>query len=183
MKNTGRTFICLLIAFILIIGGIAFGASKGWKAEAQDLEMLYEKDGGLKNLLDLRAADAGNLLVVARRHLDKQDDRIIDLEDARNVLQGNGPLTEKYAANQALTEAVAALGDSLDNLPSLKANTKDWNYVVSLTKALEAYADGDAVRVYNEAVASYNQRMEGSISGWIAGHLMGIPKAQPFAAK
>ncbi len=181
MKNTGRTFFCLLVAVVLVLGSVAFGASKGWKKEAQELDAMYVRENGLKALLELRAADAGNLLVVARRHLTRQDQRILDVEAARKVLLGNVPLPEKYAANQALTGAVEVLSNALEAEPSLKADAKDWNYVVSLTKALEVYADNDAVAAYNEAVSSYNQRMSGSISGWIASQLMGVSAAQPFA--
>ena len=181
MKNTGRTFFCLLVAIILVLGSVAFGASKGWKKEAQELSSLYDQENGLKSLLELRAADAGNLLVVARRHMDAQDQRILDVEKARKILLGSGPLTEKYAANQALTSAVNSLSSALESESSLKADTKDWNYVVSLKKALEVYLGGDAAVAYNEAVASYNERMSGSISGWIASHLMGVHEAQPFS--
>lgn len=181
MNKSGRTFLCLLVTIVLVLGSVAFGASKGWKKEAQELNSLYAQENGLKSLLELRAADTYNLLVVARRHLDAQDQRILDVEKTRKILLGNGPLDEKYAANQALTGAVNSLTGALENEPSLKADTKDWNYVVSLKKALEVYVGGDAANAYNEAALSYNQRMSGSISGWIASHLMGVQEAQLFA--
>ncbi len=180
MKHTGRTFFCLLVALALVLGSLAWGARKGWQAEAQELQKMYEQEGGLKSLLALRAADASNLLAVAKRHLDKQDDRLKAVADARDVLNnGSASLHKKYDANQSLTEAVGALSGALKDSASLQADTKDWNYVVSLTKALEVYDDGDAVNAYNNAAREFNSNLQQSFSGWFAA-LMGIQSADLF---
>ena len=180
MKHTGRTFFCLLIALALVLGSLAWGARKGWQAEGQELANMYEKDGGLKSLLALRAADASNLLAVARRHLNKQDERILAVAAARDVLnRDTASLSEKHAANQNLTGAVGALSQALQALPALSEDTKDWNYVISLTKALEVYDDGDAADAYNDAAKEYNRNLQQSFSGWFA-VLTGVPKAQLF---
>jgi hypothetical protein len=180
MKNTGRTYLCLLIALALVLGSLAWGARKGWQAQAQELQKMYEQEGGLQNLLELRAADASNLLAVARRYLDKQDDRLQSVTNARDVLHSSSAsLNEKYDANQSLTEAMGALSQALRNQKSLQDDTKDWNYVVSLVKALEVYDDGDAVNVYNNAAREYNKNLQQSFSGWFA-MLMGADRAELF---
>ena len=180
MKNTGRTFLCLLVAFALVMGSLAWGAHKGWQAEAQDLQRMYEQEGGLQNLLELRAADASNLLAVARRYLDKQDDRLKTVAESRDILRsGSEPLNKKYDANQALTESVGALSQALQAQKPLADDTKDWNYVVSLTKALEVYDEGDAVNAYNNAAGEYNKNLQQSFSGWFA-MLTGVRKAELF---
>ena len=180
MKNTGRTFFCLLVALVLVLGSVAWGARKGWQAEAQELQNMYEQEGGLKSLLELRAADASNLLAVAKRHMDKQDDRLLTVASARDILhRENASLPDKYAANQGLTDAVGNLTNALQDSSSLQADTKDWNYVISLTKALEVYADGDAVNSYNNAAREYNKNLQQSFSGWFA-MLMGTDRAELF---
>ncbi len=180
MKNTGRTFLCLLIALALVLGSLAWGARKGWQAEAQELQKMYEQEGGLSNLLELRASDASNLLAVARRYLDKQDNRLKAVMDSRDILRSDSkPLYEKYDANQALTEAVGALSQALKDQKPLQDDTKDWNYVVSLVKALEVYDEGDAVNAYNNAAEEYNKNLQQSFSGWFA-MLTGVRKAELF---
>lgn len=180
MKNTGRTFLCLLIAFALVLGSLAWGARKGWQAEAQDIQKMYEQEGGLSNLLELRAADASNLLAVARRYLDKQDDRLKAVTESRDILRSGGAsLSKKYDANQALTEAVGALSQALQAQKPLADDTKDWNYVVSLTKALEVYDEGDAVNAYNNAAQEYNRNLQESFSGWFA-ELTGVHRVELF---
>ncbi len=180
MKHTGRTFFCLLVALALVLGSLAWGARKGWQAEAREIQNMYEQEGGLKSLLELRAADASNLLSVAGRHLDKQDERLKAVTDARNVLKdGSASLSQKYDANQSLTEAVGALSKALQEQKSLQDDTKDWNYVVSLTKALEVYAGGDAVNEYNKAAREYNTGLQESFSGWFAA-LTGAQKEELF---
>jgi hypothetical protein len=180
MKNTGRTFLCLLIALALVLGSLAWGARKGWQAQAQELQKMYEQEGGLKNLLELRAADASNLLAVARRYLDKQDERLKAVTDSRDILRSDSaPLYEKFDANQALTEAVGALSQTLKDQKPLADDTKDWNYVVSLTKALEVYDEGDAVSAYNNAAHEYNKNLQQSFSGWFA-ELTGVHEAELF---
>lgn len=141
---------------------------------------MYQQEGGLKSLLELRAADASNLLAVARRHLDKQDDRLQAVARAQKVMgSSTATLREKHKENQSLTEAVGALSSALKESASLQADTKDWNYVVSLTKALEVYADGDAVNAYNNAARKFNLSLEQSFSGWFAA-LMGVQRAELF---
>jgi hypothetical protein len=180
MKKTGRTFLCLLIALALVLGSLAWGARKGWQAQAREIQKMYEQEGGLANLLELRAADASNLLAVARRYLDKQDERLKAVTDSRDVLRsGSASLNEKYDANQALSESVGALSQALKDQKPLADDTKDWNYVVSLTKALEVYEAGDAVNAYNNAAQEYNKNLQQSFSGWFA-MLTGVRKVELF---
>ncbi len=180
MKNAGRTFLCLLIALALVLGGLVYGARKGWTAKAQEITKMVDQEGGLKSILLLRATDAGNLLVVAKRHLDKEDARIQAVAEARDVLKSeSSSLSQKHAANQALTDAVEALAGALKEQPSLQNDTKDWNYVISLTKALDVYLDGDAVSAYNDAAGAYNNGLRESFSGWFA-MLTGVPQMQLF---
>ena len=180
MKNTGRTYLCLLIALALVLGSLAWGARKGWQAQAQELQKMYEQEGGLKNLLELRASDASNLLAVARRYLDKQDNRLKAVADARDVLRSDSaPLNKKFDANQALTESVGALSKALKDQKALQDDTKDWNYVVSLVKALEVYDEGDAVNAYNNAAKEYNKNLQQAFSGWFA-ELTGVRMAELF---
>jgi hypothetical protein len=180
MKHTGRTFLCLLISLALVLGSLAWGARKGWQAESQDIQKLYAQEGGLSSMLDLRAADASNLIAVAKRHVDKQDESLKAVTDARDVLRsGSASLSQKYDANQSLTGAADALSKELQGKTSLQEDTKDWNYVISLTKALEVYADGDAVNAYNSASREYNKNLAQSFSGWFA-MLTGVHKVELF---
>ncbi len=180
MKNAGRTFLCLVITLALVLGGLALGARKGWTAKAGKITDMVEQEGGLKSILALRATDAGNLLVVARRHLDKEDARIQAVAQARDVLKSeSSSLSQKHEANQALTDAVGTLADALKSQKSLQGDPKDLNYVIALTKALEVYLDGEAVAAYNDAAGAYNKGLRESFSGWFA-MLTGVPQMQLF---
>jgi len=181
MKTTGRTALCLLLALLLVAGGLLYGARKGWQAEADGVSALYAAEGGLRAMLALRAADASNLLQVAARHLPPGDELLSALSGARDTLgREEASLSEKYAANRRLTQAVEALSPALAQSDSFPEDTRDQNYVTTLTQALNSYEGSGAAQAYNEAAEAFNRRKGRSPSGLAAG-LMGVPDAPLFA--
>jgi hypothetical protein len=182
MKNTGRTILCLLVALALVLGGISWGARKGWQAEAAQLQAQYMAEGGLKNMLELRAADASNLLKVAGRYMGTQDAPYAAVASARDTLKSeSASLPEKCKANQSLTQGVNDLAQALSPIPAFQASVRDQNYLTSLREALLSYNETAVAQSYNEAAADYNQRKRESPSGLAAGFL-GIEDAPLFAA-
>ncbi len=180
MKHTGRTFFCLLIALALVLGSLAWGARKGWQAEAQNHTNLYEQESGLKSSLALRAADASNLLKVAERHLSKQDSQFQAVASARDVLKDERiALPERCRANQTLSLAVDALTQALQAKSSFQESVRDQNYLMSLSQSLLSYNQSGAAQAYNNAAEDYNQRKRNSLSGIVAGYL-GIEDAPLF---
>jgi hypothetical protein len=139
-------------------------------------------EGGLKNMLELRAADASNLLKVAGRYMGTQDAPYAAVASARDTLKSeNASLPEKCKANQSLTQGVNDLAQALSPITAFQASVRDQNYLTSLREALLSYNETAVAQSYNEAAADYNQRKRESPSGLAAGFL-GIEDAPLFAA-
>lgn len=182
MKSTGRTFLSLLLALGLVVFGFLWGARKGWQGEADALSGQYAAEGGLQNLLELRAADASNLLKVAGRYLTPQDSAYAAVASARDVLRNSkASLPQKFAANQALTGAVSSLAAALRSDSAFTQSVRDQNYLTSLSQALASYNESAAAQAYNQAAEGFNRRKDASLSG-MAASLLGVSDAPLFAA-
>lgn len=183
MKKTSHTFLCVVLAILLVAGGLGFGARRGWQEEKDKVQAAYASETGLKAVLELRAADAHNLQVVAGRHLDASHPLIKALNAAREtLLRQDASLSQKYRADQDLSRAVEQLEKELSTLPSMKDSVRDQNYLTTLTGEMNSLSQNAAIQAYNQAAEDYNRRRQMSLSGFFAG-FMGVGDAQVFAAK
>ena len=174
--RSGAAFLLMLCLMLLAVG---VGSYQGWSQERARVEETYQS---LEKMLSTRVESAYNLLTVARRHLPETHEQILNIADARDVLEGNASLSQKAQANEQLTQNANALLQILSSLPSVLADARDQMYVESylpqMLEESEALAAGAA---YNTAAAAYNRELEESFSGKLA-QLLGVKPAEEFAA-
>ena len=178
MKLRWGAALALLIA--LACAAVGVGAYRGWIQERAAVEETY---AGLTEMLEARVEAAYNLLVVARRHLDADAPEIQAVARERDTLENAAALSEKAAANAALTRDGQALLDRLSALESVRQDERDKMYVDSFLPQLLAQSEERAAgAVYNTAARAFNQALRGSFSGKIAS-LLGVKAAEEFIAE
>ena len=177
--RTGWVFALMVCLMLFSVG---FGAYRGWSQERARVEESY---AGLESMLQTRVESACNVLAVAKRHVngDGEGQRLLRLvEQTRDVLEGGAPLSEKADANARLTACVGDLLRHLSTLDSVQADSRDKMYVESyLPQMMEQSEEKTAGANYNAAAREFNQKLNGTFSGWLA-RLMGIQPAEEFAA-
>lgn len=174
--RAGAGFI-LMICMMLF--SVCFGAYQGWSKERMQVEETY---AGLESMIHTRIESAYNLLTVASRHLNADDEGLRHVAADRDILEGRYTLSQKAQANESLTRDAQALLDALEALPSVQQDSRDKMYVESYLPQMLAESEERAAGAnYNTAAAEFNSRLEGSFSGWLAS-LMGIQAAEEFSA-
>lgn len=174
--KTGTAWVLLIC---LAAFAVVFGAYQGWNKEKSLVNETYPK---LEAMLATRVESANNVLTVAARHLDGQDDLLRQVSADRDLLQGKRSLKEKAAANEALTRDAAALLEKLAALPSVRTDSRDKMYVESYLPQMLAESESLTAKAnYNTAAKEFNDSLKGSFSGWLA-RLMNIGPAEEFSA-
>ena len=168
MKPTLSIWVCLLISLALVVFGVAYGATAGFRDERAKVDALVSGDDGLLDALDTCGADALNLRVVAARHLPDDAD-VRALETAGRTLRDAGASVavkrEALADVQArLEELVAKLGES----DSFRASNRDVRYLKTLGERLRQAALSPKIDTYNEAATAYNALFDDKLSGFLA---------------
>lgn len=169
MKDSVRVCIALALTLCLVAGGVVIGARRGWTSQQADVNALRDGTGGLTEILAYQAADASNLLVVARRHMNAKDPLLVAMEGARDTLaSATASVTAKQAAGGELLHLAASLSEALHATPSFNESTRDQNYLVSLLRDLHMLAASVSITEYNKAADAYNTDMANSFSGRVA---------------
>ena len=170
MKKTLLNILCGLLLVALLGGALCIGAVRGWRGERESA--LTALSSNYSALLEERAMDAANLLVVASRHLDPADERIELLKQARTIL-ANPPANAEAVvqADVSLSALAAELGQSLPQLASVQASARDQAYVSTLTRTLGE--ESTLAESYQTIAEEFNNRLTSSASGWVA-RLFGV---------
>lgn len=167
MKNTLTTLACALVCAVLVIGGICYGAVRGWRAEQDKVLHPDRQEGTVYAALSERAMDAANLCVVAARHLPADDSRLAELRELRATLENEQATTTLLAkADQRLTALANQLADELPRLSSVQQSPRDQVYISTLTRILGEATDSGAS--YSAQVRAFNQRLRSSLTGRLA---------------
>ena len=179
MKSKWITVLCVAVAVVLTVASVGIGAVRGWSGEREKVLATFTEDSSLHEYLDTRAMDAANLIVVASRHLAADDAALTALQSARATLLNTAASVEQLSrADAAITEAAKTLADDLPKLDSVKASSRDQAYVTTLTRTLSAATD--VTSAYDAAVKTFNERMDGSLTGMLA-KLLGVSNLAPAA--
>lgn len=169
MKRTLTGILCGILCAALILGAVCIGAVRGWERERE--EALTSLSGELSQVLEERVMDAANLIVVASRHLDASNEQLTQLQALRATLSSQTSADALIQADADLTALAQALGQSLPELASVQASSRDQAYISTLTRTLgENTGIGNAYHLLAEA---FNQRLTNSPTGWI-GRLLGV---------
>ena len=171
MKRTLLNILCGILVAALLIAAVCIGAMRGWQGERE--KALTALSGELFGVLEERAMDAANLIVVTSRHLDAADERLMKLQALQLLLSDRASSPDELIqADADLTALAQSLGQSLPELASVRASARDQAYISTLTRTLaESTGIGNA---YHLLVEAFNQRFTSSPTGWIA-QLLGVP--------
>ena len=178
MKNTLTTILCILCAMVLAAVAVCLGAYRGWSSERDDALHTVSADGELASVLEERAMDAANLIVVASRHLPENDADLTSLKEVRAVLtDASATAADKTRADAQLTALAEKLAASLPLLDSVQGSARDQVYIATLTRTLSQGTDSAAA--YAAAAQRFNDRLASSLTGRLA-MLLGV---EPLAAQ
>ena len=167
-KKSFTSLLCILAALVLFVGGIFIGAYRGWQQEYQKLEDIAEEKGNLNEALGFYHADISNLLVVANRHLPKDDELLISLNKNKALLIKPTSLKEQKESFHLLPVQIESLKQKLRETSSFVNSQRDQVYISTLEKDLSFLQYSAQTSTYNIAAEDFNQRISHSFSGRIA---------------
>lgn len=146
---------------------------------AKALQMFEQGEYGdgvsIANDLAARAAQAANLLVIARRYVDESALRKV--EQAREALLAADNPAQLYKANQALGEACDALDQAL---LAKELSAADERYRAGIRAELLSRANTIQNDGYNAAAAAYNKKVSGLPASLFCG-VQGLGRLTLFA--
>lgn len=164
--------ICITVVVILL--SILGGSHRSLLAAAYSAERYFDD---IQRDLDTRIGLASNLQVVATRYLTSDDDALLELEAAIDVLSDAKTANEKAKANQNLTAATERMDLTLQNI---QLSTTDERYRIQIRTDLASYNQIIGHSKYNDKVDSYNTEVLGSFPANILAQLTGVPKLESF---
>ena len=175
MKWKIPTWLCVLIAIVLVAGGMAYGTWSGYREDRAAVVELLTMENGLMDVLWYRAADGVNLSAVAKRHLPAQDEDLLELETRARQQQQTAEVRASTSLDHAVAEAFAAVSAKLKETASFQQSQRDQRYLEMLTADWNSLQASSAVTAYNTAAARFNQQLDAPVAGALA-RLLGIEK-------
>ncbi|NLB91426.1 MAG: hypothetical protein GX786_09460 [Clostridiales bacterium] len=164
--------LCLCMGVLLFLGGIGFGAYRGWQQEYETLMALSQEEQGLDQFLLYLGADASNLLAVAHRHLPDTDPQVSALQQSAQILLF-ASVEAKLPAFSLLSDQAYALQEQLKQQDSFQQSQRDQVYLSTLLRDIATLKELAYASAYNHAAKDYNQRMESSFTGKLSKALGG----------
>ena len=175
MKFKLPTALCVLIALVLVAFGLVYGTWGGYREDRAQVDELLTMENGLMDVLSYRAADGLNLCVVARRHLDAQDEALQELENISRQLQQASEVRASTTLDQALSAAFERVSKRLQETDSFRLSERDQRYVDMLAADLNSLRSSEIVNTYNQAARDFNTQLEEPLVGTLA-RWLGIEK-------
>lgn len=170
-----------IITAVLVLLAILAGGYTSLNSLKSKTELVFingqNNDGlGIENDLGERIDLAYNLVTIAKKHLDEQDQLIINVLLARDALITAKSPAQKYNANMLLTQATTDLYNKLGaiNLPE-----KDESYRKSIYADLSSRNDTISHDGYNAAAQQFNDLLL-SFPASIIANLTGIKPVELF---
>jgi LemA protein len=174
----GQKTTLIVIVILLLVILIPFGYLKG------TYNSLVRMDEGIKgawaqveNQLQRRYDLIPNYVETVKGYAKHEKEVFLKVTEARSKVAGAGAISEKIAANNQLSSALARLLVVVERYPDLKANTN----FIRLQDELAGTENRISVerRRFNEAVKVYNTEIRSFPTNFIAG-MFGFEKAAFF---
>lgn len=174
----GQKTTVIVIGIVLLVILIPFGYLKGTYND------LVTMDEGVKaawaqveNQLQRRYDLIPNYVETVKGYAKHEKDVFVKVTEARSKVAGAGGISEKIAANNQLSSALARLLVVVERYPELKANTN----FIRLQDELAGTENRISVerRRFNEAVRALNTKIRSFPTNLIAG-MFGFEKATFF---
>lgn len=179
MKHRLPLGACILAALALVAFGLVYGTLRGYGDERREVEALWEEANGLQDVLSYRAADGLNLCVVARRHLEADDGKVLALSQAADaLLDASGPAGSR-AADETLQSAFSALARTLETVSSFQQSERDRRYLEMLEADFQSLGNSAAAETYNRAAGEFNALLDAPLTGALA-RLLGVTPCELY---
>ncbi|MCK4486010.1 MAG: LemA family protein [Desulfobacterales bacterium] len=174
----GQKTTLIVIGIVLLVILIPFGYLKG------TYNSLVTMDEGVKgawaqveNQLQRRYDLIPNYVETVKGYAKHEKEVLLKVTEARSKVAGAGAISQKIAANNELSSALARLLVVVERYPDLKANAN----FIRLQDELAGTENRISVerRRFNEAVKAYNTKIRSFPTSLIAG-MFGFEKATFF---
>ena len=172
MKIRLSHILSLLLCIMLIAAAVCIGAYRGWSAERESALTFLTTGGELQSLLENRALDAGNLAIVAARHLPADNADLLSLRSASTLLlSGSSDALAIIDADRTITDVALRFARELPALTSMQHSQRDTAYVRRFGDVLGQ--PSNVSQAYASQVDDFNQRLTSSLMGRLS-MLLGV---------
>ena len=164
MKKKGWIILAVVVVVVLML----FSWFKGtYNDMVTRSEAVQAQLGNIENQYQRRADLIPNLVNTVKGYASHEESIMKEVSDARAALVGANNTGDQLAANEQMTSALNRLLAIAENYPDLKANTN----FIQLQDELSGTENRitQARRAYNDAVKTYNTKIQRFPTSLIAG--------------
>ena len=174
--------VAIVITIIVMICSTGFGVHRSLEDKGEYAEWVFYHGsfgdgGGIQDELDTRAGLASNLLVVAGRYLDSEDEAVQRLKEARETLVTADGIGEKYLANEELSQAADNLAQVLD---ACNLTDNDRRYQRRIIVDMESSNEIIGHDEYNQLANAYNRNVLGVFPANVLKEIVGVEELETF---
>jgi hypothetical protein len=144
---------------------VFFGGWRSLNKLKNETETIFYRgvsnDGySIQGDLDTIIAQSFNLVTIAKNYINENDETIMDLLSARDILISALTPAEKYKANMKVSETAVILYDKLKSASGLteihkKLAAQDYTEILSRNSTIKNNGYNDAVRKYNLVIQDF----------------------------
>ena len=158
--------IILIVVAVLAVALVGYTV-KSYNGLVTLKQEVTQKESDIQTTLQRRADLIPNLVNTVKGYASHEESIMKEVSDARAVLVGANNTGDQLAANEQMTSALNRLLAIAENYPDLKANTN----FIQLQDELSGTENRitQARRAYNDAVKTYNTKIQRFPTSLIAG--------------
>lgn len=158
--------IILIVVAVLAVALVGYTV-KSYNGLVTLKQEVTQKESDIQTTLQRRADLIPNLVNTVKGYASHEESIMKEVSDARAALVGANSTGDQLAANEQMTSALNRLLAIAENYPDLKANTN----FIQLQDELSGTENRitQARRAYNDAVKTYNTKIQRFPTSLIAG--------------
>lgn len=158
--------IILIVVAVLAVALVGYTV-KSYNGLVTLKQEVTQKESDIQTTLQCRADLIPNLVNTVKGYASHEESIMKEVSDARAALVGANNTGDQLAANEQMTSALNRLLAIAENYPDLKANTN----FIQLQDELSGTENRitQARRAYNDAVKTYNTKIQRFPTSLIAG--------------
>ena len=158
--------IILIVVAVLAVALVGYTV-KSYNGLVTLKQEVTQKESDIQTTLQRRADLIPNLVNTVKGYASHEESIMKEVSDARAALVGANNTGDQLAANEQMTSALNRLLAIAENYPDLKANTN----FIQLQDELSGTENRitQARRAYNDAVKTYNTKIQRFPTSLIAG--------------
>lgn len=158
--------IILIVVAVLAVALVGYTV-KSYNGLVTLKQEVTQKESDIQTTLQRRADLIPNLVNTVKGYASHEESIMKEVSDARAALVGANNTGDQLAANEQMTSALNRLLAIAENYPDLKANTNFIQLQDELSETENRITQ--ARRAYNDAVKTYNTKIQRFPTSLIAG--------------